>query len=129
MFGSRFTLVGDEVVRLVPDERPAERAAHLGVRVRQHALGEGIRRVELVVSEEAVKAAVVVVGARARDRLHLNADGAAHRDVEQVRHDLEFGDGVAADAGLAEDPEQHMFCVICCPSRLSWNAESRVTPG
>ena len=91
-----------EVMDLVLDDRPAERAADLLVLVRQHPVGDRIGRVELVVAEEAVEAAGHGVGARLRDRLHLDAGRSALRDVEHVRDDLEFGDRLAAELRLAE---------------------------
>ena len=100
--GLVLTLVGQEVVQLVADDRPAHRAADLLVGIRQHAVGDEVLLVELVVAEVAVDAAVQVVGARARDGLHLDAERAALGDVEQVGDHLELGDRLAAEARLAE---------------------------
>ena len=102
VFGSFSRSNDSEEVRLVLDQRTADRAADLLVRVRQHAVGDEVLGVPLVVAEVAVDAAVVVVGARARDRLHLDAERAALRDVEQVGDDLELGDRLAAELRLAE---------------------------
>ena len=96
-------------MRLVLDQRTANSAADLLVRVRQHAVGDEVLGVPLVVAEVAVDAAVVVVGARARDRLHLDAERAALRDVEQVGDDLEFGDRLAAELRLAEARAGHLL--------------------
>ncbi len=95
-------LVRGEVMHLVLDDRTAERAANLLILVRQHRPGDGVRRVELVVAEISVHAAREVVRPRARDRLHLQAGGAALRDLEHVGHDLKLRDGVAAESRLPE---------------------------
>ena len=89
-------------MHLVAHDRPAERAADLLVRIGQHALGDLVGGVELVVAEEAVDAAAVGVGPRLGDGLHLDTGRAALSDVEQVRHDLELGNSLTAEARLAE---------------------------
>ncbi len=98
-----------EEVHLVLDQRPADRAADLLVRIGQHAVGDEVLGVPLVVAEVAVDAAVVVVGARSRDRLHLDAERAALRNVEQVGDDLELGDRLAAELRLAEARPGHLL--------------------
>ena len=50
-------------------------------------------------------------------------------DVEHVGHDLVFGDGLAADARLAEAWCTDVLCVISWPSRLSWKFVSPEMPG
>ena len=90
--GARLTLVlvRNEKVCLVLDDRSADRAADLLIGVRQHAIGDGVGRIQLVVAEESVHAAARRVRARACDRLHLDACRAPFCDVEQVRHNLEL---------------------------------------
>src|SRR5437899_1908634 len=103
-YGARLALalVGREIVERVLDDRTTERGPDLLVRVRKHPLRDGVRRVEPVVAEIAVEAARRVVGAGPRDSLHLDADRAALRDVEEVGDDLELGDRLAAELRLAE---------------------------
>ncbi len=101
--------VRQEVVQLVADDRPADRGADLLIGVGQHAVGDEILGVQLVVAEEAVDGAIEVVGAGTRDRLHLDAERAALGDVEQVGDDLELGDRLAAEARLAEAAAGHLL--------------------
>ena len=102
-------LVRNEVVELVLDDRAAQRPARLLIRIRQYLAGVRVRGIELVAAEVAVRAAAVAVRARFRDGLHLQSDGAAHRDVEHVGDDLILGDGVAADPRLAEAGDRRLL--------------------
>ncbi len=102
-------LVAQEVVDLVLHDWPADGGAELLVRIRQHAVGDEVLRVQLVVTEVAVDAAIEVVGARTRDRLHLDAERTALGDVEQVGDDLELGNRLAAEARLAETAAGHLL--------------------
>ena len=86
----------------IADDRPADGASDLLIGVGQHAPGDEVLRVQGVVAEEAVDAAVQIVRPGPRDRLHLHAQRAALRDVEQVGDHLELRDGLAAEPRLAE---------------------------
>ena len=96
-------------MQLVADDRPADRAADLLVGVGQHAVGDEVLAVQALVAEVAVEAAVQVVGARARHRLHLDAERAALGDVEQVGDHLELGDRLAAELRLPEAAAGHLL--------------------
>ena len=91
----------------VLNDRTAQRGAGLLVLERQHRAGDRVGGVEAVTAEVSVGRSLQIVGARARDRLHLHPGGAALRDVEHVRHDLELGDRLAADLRLAEPRAGH----------------------
>ena len=93
----------------VTDDRPADGASDLLIGVGQHALGDEVLRVQAVVAEEAVEAAVQIVRPGPRDRLHLHTERAALRDVEQVGDDLELRDRLAAEARLAEAAAGHLL--------------------
>ena len=69
-----FVLVGAEEVRLVLHDWPADRESDLLVLQRENLFCDEVGRVEPAVSEIAVKGAAKFVRARARDRLHLEAD-------------------------------------------------------
>lgn len=105
--GLPFVLVRGEVVKLVPDDGASERAAHLLVRIRQDSAGHGVGGVQLVVAKIAEHGAADVVRTCLADRLYLHAGGAPLGDVEQLRHELELRDRLAAElrltvAGLAQ---------------------------
>ena len=89
-------------MQLVLHDRSAERSADLLILVRQHFVRDRVRSVPFVVAEESVEAARGFVRPRARDGLHLDAGRAPLRDVEHVRHDLEFRDRFAAELRLPE---------------------------
>src|SRR5262245_32248566 len=72
-----FVLVGAEEMRLVLDERPADREADLLVLQGKDFLGDEVGRVELAVAKIAVHGAGELVRARTRDRLDLQADRTA----------------------------------------------------
>ena len=86
----------------IADDRPADGASDLLIGVGQDAPGEEVLRVQGVVAEEAVDAAVQIVRPGPRDRLDLHAQRAALRDVEQVGDHLELRDGLSAEPRLAE---------------------------
>jgi len=69
-----------------------------------------------------------MVGARARNRLDLNAGGSPLGDVEVVGDDLKFSDRFTTEARLAE-PDDRSFCLICWPSRLKLNDSFWPMPG
>ncbi len=104
-----FAFVAEEVVQLVAHDRSADGGADLLVRIRQHAVGDEVLAVHLVVAEVTVDAAVDVVGPRARDGLHLDAQRSALGDVEEVRDHLELGNRLAAEARLAEAAARHLL--------------------
>ena len=93
-------LVGAEEVQPVPDDRAAQRAARLLVRVGKDALGDEVLRVELVVPEVAANRAGKGVCAGLGDRVHDHARGAPLRRVKPVGDDLELRDRVAAPVRL-----------------------------
>src|SRR5262249_35954269 len=89
-------LVRAEVLKPVSNDRPPERAADLRVRDREPPMRACVRRRELIAAKVSVESAAVTVSPGARDGLHLLSERTALRDVEQIRDDLEFGDGLAA---------------------------------
>ena len=107
--GLVLAFVRQEEVCLVLDQRPAERRANLLIGIRQDAIGDEVFGDPFIVAEVAVDAAVVVVGARARDGLHLDAERPALGDVEQVGDDLELSDRLAAEFRLAKHGAGHLL--------------------
>jgi hypothetical protein len=87
-------------VQAVPEDRAAVGGAHLLVRVRQDGAGEEVGRVEVVVAEVARQRSGRDIGARFRDRVHLEAGRAPLRGVEAAREELELRNRVAAEARL-----------------------------
>src|SRR5882672_789461 len=67
-------LVGAEEVRLVFHDWPADRESSLLVLQRQYPLGDEVGGVERAVPEIPVDGPTELVGAGARDRLHLEPD-------------------------------------------------------
>ena len=102
-------LVRHEVVDLVGDDGATEDATYLLVLERQHFFCDVILGVEAVVTEVPVEAGGEVVRAGAGDGVHLPSRGAALRNVELTRDDLELGDGLAAELGLTKAGTRHLL--------------------
>ena len=95
------TFVSEEEERLPPavvelgqQHRSAENGAEVVLAIDGHRLGEEAARVEIVVSDEFVRIAVELIGARFGDERNQPAAGAAVLGLEPVSIDHELIDGV-----------------------------------
>ena len=89
-----------EEMHAILDDRPAQRSAQLLVRIRQNALADKVRGVELVITEIAGERAAESVRSRLGDGINEHAGRAPLAGIKPVRDYLELSDRVAAVARL-----------------------------
>ena len=93
----RVAIAAKEVC-LVLFDRPAKGCAQLLIRIRQDAIGDKIRGVELVAAEIAAKRAGVDIRSRLGDGIHDHAGRTPLAGVKPVLDDLKLADRVLVEA-------------------------------